>query len=170
MDGFKIGGVFTVEHLRDGKLIDTWEAKNMVVNEGLNHILNVVLHGTTAITTWYVGVFSGNYVPLATVTAATITAASTEFTSYSQATRVEWDEADAGSTAQSITNGTGAGANKATFSITGSGTLYGMFLASASAKSATTGTLFSAARFSAAKVVENGDTLLVTYTVQAASV
>jgi hypothetical protein len=109
-------------------------------------------------------VFEGNYTPVATVTAATITSASTECTAYDETTRQAYNEAAASS--QSTTNS----ANKATFTFNATKTIYGAFLASASAKSATTGTLFSAAAFSSSKSVISGDQLLLTYTFTASSV
>ena len=63
-----LGGVFKGQHIRDGKVIDEWEDPNLVVNEGLNHVLNTVFHGGTPITTWYLGIFEGNYTPGATGT------------------------------------------------------------------------------------------------------
>jgi hypothetical protein len=47
-------------------------------------------------------------------------------------------------------------------------TIYGAFLASASAKSATTGTLMAASKFSASRAVVNLDQLLLTYAFSAA--
>jgi hypothetical protein len=159
----RVAGRFLVEHVRDGQTIDTFETPNLVVNEGLDSLLGIMFHGDTQIPTWYVGVFEGNYTPVATVTAATITSASTECTAYDEATRVAYNEAAA--SGQSITNS----ANKATFTFNATKSIYGVFLASASAKSATTGVLFSAARFAALKSVVDDDQLLVTYTFSAAS-
>lgn len=153
-----IGGTFHGEIVRNGEVIDEFEDHNLVVNEGLNHLLDVLLHGSTQVSTWYLGVFEANYTPVATVTAATITSASTECTTYDEATRVAYNEAAASS--QSTTNS----ANKATFTFNATKTIYGAFLVSASAKSATTGTLFSAAAFSTSKSVVSGDQLLLTYT------
>lgn len=160
----KMGGIFSCEHIRDGEVIDAWEDHNLVVNEGLNHILDVQFHAATQITTWYLAPFEGNYTPVATLTAATVTAAATECTAYDEATRVEYVEA--APAAQAITNS----ASKATFTFNATKTIYGMFLGSASAKSATSGKLFSAARFSASKAVVAADQLLVTYTFTASSV
>lgn len=160
----RVGGIFHCEHVRDGEVIDSWEQPNLVTNEGLNHLLDVYFHGTTQITTWYLGLFEGNYTPLSSVTAATITSASTECTAYDESTRVAFDEAAASS--QAITNS----ASKATFTFNATKTIYGAFLASASAKSATTGTLFSATRFSSSKAVVDDDQLLLTYTFTASSV
>lgn len=161
---FQLGGVFTVEHMRDGELIDTWQAPNIVTNEGLNHTLNVLLNGGTQVGTWYIGLFEGNYTPVSTVTAATITAASTECIAYDETVRQTYVEAVA--TAQVTTNT----ASKATFTMNATKTIYGAFLVSASAKSATSGTLLAAAPFSASKAVVATDQLLVTYAITASSV
>jgi hypothetical protein len=159
-----LGGVWDVEHVRDGKVIDRWTDKNIITNEGLTNILDVHFNAGTQITTWYIGLFEGNYTPVAGVTAATITSASTECTAYDETTRVEYDEANPAS--QSVTNS----ASKATFTINATKTIYGAFLVSASAKSATSGVLFSASRFGSSKSVVDDDQLLVTYTINASSV
>lgn len=159
-----VGGVFHVDHVRNGEVIDSWESPNIVTNEGLNHILDVEFGGATQITAWYIGLFEGNYTPVAGVTAATITANSTECTAYDAATRVAYTEAAAAS--QAITNS----ASRASFVFNATKTIYGAFLVSASAKSATTGTLFAASRFAASKAVVDDDELLVTYTISASSV
>lgn len=159
-----VGGVFQGQIIRDGKVIDEFEDHNLVVNEGLNALLNIMFNGATQITTWYLGIFEGNYTPVATVTAATITSASTESTAYTSSTRPEYTEAAASS--QSITNS----ASRASFVFNATKTIYGAFLVSNSTKSSTSGTLFSAARFSTAKAVDSGDELLLTYTFNASSV
>lgn len=159
-----VGGKYQGQIIRDGKVIDEFEDHNLVVNEGLNSLLNIMFNGQSQITTWYLAVFEGNYTPVATVTAATITAASTETTAYASATRPEYVEAAAAS--QSITNS----ASRASFVFNATKTIYGAFLISNPTKSATTGTLFSAARFATAKSVESGDELLLTYTFSASSV
>src|SRR5574343_2078399 len=157
-DTIRVGGYFLGQHVRNGEVIDEWEDHNLVVNEGLNAALNIMFHGTTQITTWYIGVFEGNYTPVSTVTAATITSASTECTAYDEATRQAYDEAAASS--QSITNS----ASRATFTFNATKTIYGAFLVSNSTKSGTTGTLDAAARFGTAKSVVDDDQLLLTYT------
>jgi hypothetical protein len=165
----KVGGVFTVEQIRDGEVINKFDVHNLVVNEGLNHLLNSTLNGAAQITSWYIAPYEGNYTPVSTDTAANITANSTETTAYDEVTRVLWVPATAGSTAQSITNGSGTGAAKAVFTMNAAKTLYGVFFVSASAKSATSGTLFSALRFPAAVAVVATDVIQVTYTIQAVS-
>jgi hypothetical protein len=116
---------------------------NLVVNEGLNYMLNAALRGATANSQWFIGLFSGNVNPQATWTGANVVAQSTEFTNYSEPTRQEWVTDP--STAQAVGN-TG---DEAMFTFTGSGnTVRGAFLAQASARGAVTGVLLAAARFS----------------------
>jgi hypothetical protein len=159
-----VGGKFIGTLIRDGKVIDEFEDCNLVVNEGLNALNDIMFHGTTQITQWYLGVFEANYTPVSTVTAATITAASTECTAYASSTRPTYDEA--ASASQVTTNA----ASRASFVFNATKTIYGGFLVSASAKSATTGTLFAAAQFSSAKSVVSGDELLLTYAFTSSSV
>lgn len=159
-----VNGKYHGQIIRAGRVIDEWEDSNLVTNEGLNALLNIMFNGATAISPWYLGIFEGNYTPLATVTAATITAASTECTTYVSATRPEFVEVAA--TAQSITNS----ASRASFVFNATKTIYGAFLVSNATKSATTGTLFSAARFGASRSVVADDELLLSYTFTAASV
>lgn len=156
-----IGGQFEHDVLRAGKLLGAARDPNIVVNQGLNALLDIMFHAATQITAWYVGIFEGNYTPVATDTAANIAANSTECTAYDEATRVAYDEAAA--SGQSITNA----ASKATFTMSASKTVHGAFLVSASAKSATTGTLFSASKFSAARAVVDNDQLLISYVLSA---
>jgi len=159
-DGFKIGGTFFVQCFGpDGKLKWEDEAKNLMTNEGLDHILDVVLHGTSATATWYVGL-KNTGAPAAGDTLASHTNW-TENTNYT-GDRQEYVEAAASS--QSTTNS----ASKASFSITSdSQTISGAFLASAA--TGTSGTLLCAANFTGGdKAADNGDTLEVTYTVSAA--
>ncbi len=160
---FAAGGVFEFELVRDGKVIDKWSDHNLVTNEGLNDLLQVYLGNGTQKPTWYVGLFEGNYTPLATVTAATVASAATECTAYDEATRPEWVEAAAAS--QSISNT----ASKATFTINATKTVYGAFLVSSNTKGGVAGALFAITRFTTARSVLATDQLLITYTVQAAS-
>lgn len=161
--GLKVAGKYHGQIIRAGRVIDEFEDSNLVVNEGLNSLLDIYFHASTQITTWYLGIFEGNYTPVATVTAATIASAATECTAYTNGTRPAYDEAAASS--QSITNS----ASRASFVFNATKTIYGAFLISNSTKSGTSGTLFSAARFSTSKAVESSDELLLTYTFTAAS-
>ncbi len=91
LDKLKAGGKFIVSHLRDGKIIDKWEEHNLVVTEGLNYLIGTALDGaTTQITSWYVGLFSGAYTPVATDTAANIASNATEFSDFDETERQAW--------------------------------------------------------------------------------
>ena len=158
----KIGGVFKVWcYDSEGKLKWFDTAKNLVVNEGLNHLLDVLLTGGTQVTTWYVGLTDGT----PTVAAAdTMSSHSgwTEITAYSESTRPEYVETRSG---QTVSNS----ASKASFSINASTTSGGAFLTSDSTKGGTSGTLLCAAAFTAGnKSLSNGDTLNVQYDFSAA--
>jgi hypothetical protein len=136
-----VGGKFIGTLIRDGKVIDEFEDCNLVVNEGLNALNDIMFHGSTQITQWYLGVFEANYTPVSTVTAATIAAAATECTAYASGTRPTYDEA--ASASQVTTNA----ASRASFVFNATKTIYGGFLISNSTKGGTTGTLFAAAQF-----------------------
>jgi hypothetical protein len=81
----------------------------------------------------------------------------TEYTNYSNATRIaiSWSAASSGTKA---TTGT------YTFNINGAGgSVYGAFVTSGSAISGTTGTLYSEGAFSTYRNVASGDSLVVSY-------
>jgi len=158
---FKIGGVFDVECFGpDGNLKWKDTAKNLVPDAGLNHILDVVLHGTTPVSPWYVGLTDGTPTAAAGDTIASH-AGWVEVTAYT-GNRQEYVEAAA--SGKSTTNS----ASKASFPITAdSTTVGGAFLFEAA--TGTTGVLLCVAAFTGGdKACDNGDTLSVTYTMSAA--
>lgn len=167
-DKLPLRGKFVVEHIRDGKVIARRIVPNTITTEGKTKLLDVMFHGVSALATWYIGLIdnSGVTPPVAGNTYAGIgtTNGWDEFSTYSEATRGEWTE-DAAS-AGSITN-----SSPVVFNITGSGEVYGLFLAAGTQAStkgdATAGnTLWCGTAFSGGAVtVGNGDQLKVTYTV-----
>lgn len=151
---------------KDGQLKWVDHSTNVVTNEGLNALLDIMFHGSTQITTWYIALFESDSTPAAGNTYAV--PGVTESEAYDEATRVAFVEAAASS--QSITNS----ANKASFTISATKTIYGAFLvgggSAASTKSDTAGggTLYCSSRFSSAKSCEDDDSLKVTVTLTAA--
>jgi len=131
--------------------------KNLITTEGLNHILDSTFHASTQVTTWYIGL-KGSGIPAAGDTLASHSSWS-EITDYS-GSRPAWTEGAASS--GSMTN-----SSSVDFSITGTATIAGAFLASAA--SGTTGTLYGVVDFASSRSVLSGDTLQVTVTVTAAS-
>ncbi len=158
-DGLTFQGIWNVECVdKEGNVKWSDNFKNLVVNEGLNHILNTEFHGDPAVSPWFIGLVND-----APTFAAGDTLAShggwTEFTNYT-GNRLAWTEDAAAS--QSITN-----TSAVSFPILGIGTIAGAFLSSVA--TGTAGTLFSAGAFTAGdRTVANGDFLNVTYTLNAA--
>ena len=160
--GVKVGGVFLFEaYDRSGKLKWRSEEHNLVVNVGLNHILDVLFNGSAVVDPWYLGL------ALSSMTVASgDTMAShggwTEATVYGTANRAVFVDVR---TNQQVTNS----ASVASFSINTAGTIGGGFLVSDNTKNGTTGTLLCAVTFTGGdKGVSDGDTLNVTYNFSAA--
>lgn len=172
-------GRFKVEHWRGGQLIDARRFPNGITNEGKNHLLDVQFHGSTQITSWFLGLIdSVGYTALADEDSYdNIDQAGNgwdEFQNYTDAgnadsptTRPAWP-ADAAS-AQSITNSL-----VAVFDLTAAGTVKGLFLvggvagANLKGNHEPGGTLWATALFGSGDVtVQNGDQLKVTYAISA---
>lgn len=155
----RVGGFFDVVCFRpDGSIKWRELAHNLITNEGLDHILDVVLHGESQVATWYVGLKNtGSVAAGDTLASHSGWAENTNYTGDRKA------YVEAAASSQSITNS----ANKASFAIdTDSQTIDGAFICSAA--SGTSGILLCAADFSSAKSADDGDTLEVTYTISAA--
>lgn len=162
-----IGGVLRHVHTAADGAEDIAVDPNLLVNEGLNYILNAALGGGTQHPAFYIAPFSGNVTPSAGWTAANFTANSTEFTGYTLGTRLPWTTT--APVSQSIGNSAALVAATATFSAGGPYNLYGVGLLSASAKSATTGVLVAALRFAAPRLnMVAGDKLAFEYVLSAA--
>ena len=161
----KATGLFEIKcHDKDGNL--KWEAqsKNLVVNVGLQYMAGSALTSVTQITTWYIGLYGAgaSNTPAAGDTMSSH-AGWTEVVPYSNATRVAATFVTATTANPSVVTNT---ASPATFNINGTTTVGGAFLTSGSAKSGTTGTLFSAADCGSPgdRSVVSSDPLSVTYT------
>ena len=160
----RAGGVYKVQCVgADGHVKWEEDMHNLVVNVGLQDMVNTYLDAGTQITTWYLGLITGP--GSGTTIAAGDTLAThagwTEFTNYTgnRKTAVFSTPTTAD---PSVTSNT---ASPASFAITGAGgTVAGAFLASAA--TGTTGILFSASDFQSPgdRVVVSGDTLNVVYT------
>lgn len=162
-DKFEMHGRHYVEHFREGLLLAKYDVFNDITNEGKNLIFDIMFHDQTQIAaaSWYIGLISiSGFSALAASDTMASHSGWTEFTTYSQSTRVAWGQGSPSS--QSITN-----ASPATFDITGSGTVKGIFVTSNSTKGGTTGKLWSGALFLADVPVVNGDQLKITYTINA---
>lgn len=154
-------GRVVIEHRdRDDNLKAIYDFPNGIVDEGMEHLLDVGFHGSSQTATWYIGlVDNSGFSAFADVDTLSSHSGWSEFTSYTEANRVAWQE-DAASS-RSISNST-----TADFSINASGNLKGIFVSSNNVKSTgNTGTLWATAAFSSVVATANGDTLKVTYTI-----
>lgn len=133
---------------------DDWS--NMIVNVGLNDILDKYLKGSGYTAAHYVGLTDGTPTPAAIDTMAS-NAGWDEVTAYSESVRQTLTLGTVSS--QSVDNS----ASKATFSINAdSTTVGGAFVATASTKGETASTLLSIGAFSGGDLVlNNGSTLTV---------
>lgn len=164
--GLVAQGVFEVENLTrgDGNTV----APNLVVTQGLNHVVAVILGGTSAVSTWYLAPFAGNVTPTAGWDASNFDSNATEFTNYDEASRQAF--VDGGASGGAIDNL----AARAEITI-GSGpqdTLHGVGLLSSAMKGGNQGVLMSAARLPSARTnlrVADVIALGYTYTVTDAS-
>ena len=152
----KAKGHFKIEHVRNGEVIGEYEVPNGIVDAGLNSILNIMFDSATQITAWYIGLIDNSgFSSLANGDTLASHSGWNEFSSYT-GNRQAWTAGSASS--RSITN-----SSTVNFSITGSGTLKGIFISDHA--TGTSGTLWSTAAFGSTVAVTSGDTLKVTYTV-----
>jgi len=164
-EGARGGGVFHFEcYDKDGNLKWRDEAKNLVVNVGLQDMNDKYFSGVTYSATWYLGLITGP--GSGTTIAAGDTMLShtgwSEDTAYSQANRPACSFGAATVADPSVISNS---SSVAVFSINGTTTIAGAFLTSNNTKGGTTGVLFSASDFQAPgdRNVVSGDTLNVTY-------
>lgn len=135
---------------------------NLVTTEGKNDTLTKYFKGSSYTAAWYVGLVNNSSF---TAFAAGDTAAQINGTN-------QWIEATAYSESvrQTLTLGSASAgsidntASKAVFSINGTVTVHGAFVASNSTKTSTSGVLYGEAALSADRALLLGDTLTITVT------
>lgn len=142
-----------------------WSEKifNLVVNVGLDDVLDKYFKGSTYTSAHYVGLTDGTPTVAAGDTMASH-AGWTEIVAYTEATREALTLGTVSS--QSVDNS----ASKASYSINGTATVGGVFVTTDNTKSGTTGTLYGGGAFTGGdKSVASGDTLNVTVTLTASA-
>jgi hypothetical protein len=162
-------GYFTVQCFdKDGNL--KWEAENhnLVVNTGLQYMVNTALCGGSPATNWYIGIYGSgsNNNPAAGDTMSSH-GGWTEVVLYNNTTRPQCSFSTATTANPSVATNSGSAAS---FTMNGTATVGGAFLTSSNTKGGTAGVLFSAADFSTPgdRVVSANDVLNVTYTLSLA--
>ena len=147
---------------KDGKLkwVDGFD--NLVVNVGLDDILDKFYKGSAYTASHFVGLTDASPTIAAGDTMASHVGW-TEEVGYSEATRQAFTPGTV--SGQSVDNS----AARAVYSINATATIGGAFLTTDNAKSGTAGTLVGVGAFASDRAVLNGDTLNVTVTATAAS-
>ena len=168
-DSASAKGVYKIQcHDAQGNLKWEADAPNLVVNGGLQDMNAKYFTGSSYTAAWYLGLYGAgaSNTPAAGDTMSSH-AGWTEVTDYSQATRPACTFGTPTTANPSVATNS---ASPATFSINATTTVGGAFLTSNNTKGGSTGTLYSAADFSAPgdRSVVSGDTLSVTYTLSLA--
>jgi hypothetical protein len=162
------GNVFT-EHFRGGKLIHSCDqGHNTFTTEGMAYLLNVMFYTTskTGAAIFYVGIFKQNVTPAVGDTAAAkLGAAGT----YGECQDADYDSPATNkpsyTTVSTATASCTNAAAPASFTMAASITVYGAFLSTQAAKTATTGYLMCAKAFTSSRAVIDNDVLAVTYVI-----
>lgn len=156
----KDNGVWSWEQTSD------WQTDhNIVTNQGLDHVLTIVLDATTnAIGTWHVLGVKSNTAEAAGMTYAVPTFTEITGSDVTEGSRVAW--ANGSVSGQSITNPTAA-----TYTANASFTMFGAALAGNPAATATfgdtaaaNGILYAYSLFASSKAMTASDTIDITYT------
>jgi hypothetical protein len=159
--GTKMGlkGRFYIEHWREGQCIGKYQIPNGATNIGKNKSLDILFGSDSKISTWYLGLIDNSgYTAIADADTMASHSGWTEFTDYSASDRPTWTPAAASS--QAVSN-----SSPITFTMSGSGTIKGVFCTSDATKSGISGTLWATALFSTTQPVVSSDQLKVTYEV-----
>lgn len=131
--------------------------KNLITDEGLMHVLNVVLGATSKIATWYIGLGGANATPLSSWTGANFATNFGELTSTTEGYTgsVRQTYVPSAASANAIDNY----AARAVFNMksTTSVTVYGAGLLSLNTRGGTSGVLLSAVKYGTARVFAEGD-------------
>lgn len=158
-EGLRARGIVTVV-CRDAEGREKWRERvhNLVVNAGLDYLIDAGLNAAAQVTAWFISLITDNGVVAAADTMSSH-AGWTEDQGYSEANRVAYAAEDDGVGA--LTNS----AAPAVFTITGSNrNIMGVFLTSVNTKGGTTGTLYSGVAFTGGdRAVVATDTVEVTY-------
>jgi len=158
------GFLYTIECIdKDGNVKWTEEVHNIIPTDAQNYFITASITGGTRYTTWYVGIYTNNYAPVASDTMATFAASASEVTTYDESARPTFTP---GSVASGLVTNYD---NAAEFTLNADATVRGGFIASSSTKGGTTGLLLSAALFASARSVLNGEGLRVKAGMQLAS-
>lgn len=156
----KLKGKFRVQHIRDGKVIGEFNFHNDITDVGVNYLLETGFHNGTKTTPWYIGLIDNAGTPTEHPADTMASHVWTEFKDYSEGARQTWLCNTAGGRA--IIN-----TSVATFTINGTGVVYGLFLVAASEWTDASSLLWCTGAFTAPRSVVAADTIKVIYSLDA---
>jgi len=158
-------GKVTFEHWRGGVKLFEETGTNTFTTAGMAMLLNTMFHdiAKAAAHIWYVGIFKNNITPALADTSAALGSGN----AYGECQDADYDNPMT-SKPSYVTEDTSTAVitnvnSKAHFVMNASITVYGAFLSSVAAKTATTGTLICAKRFGTPRAVIADDEIYVTY-------
>jgi len=168
--GLQFHGHVICDHFRNGLLIHTQEGSNIFTTEGMARILNVCFRAQTTDAAIYVGIFKGNVTPALGDTAAAKLGGGSP---WYECLDADYDSPATNKPAYTMASTSTAvatnTASKATFVMNASITVYGAFLSTVMAKTATSGTLFCGKAFAVPRAVVADDELAITYQITLSS-
>lgn len=136
---------------------------NLIVNEGLTHMLNVAFGTTAKPANYYLALFSGSAAPAANWTAANFASVASEVVSttegYTSATRPAWTPVNtSGNTIDNFTT-----TPSVTIATASQLNVTGAALLTNNTRGGTTGVLISATKYAATRVFQAGDVYDIGY-------
>lgn len=161
----KMHGWVIDEHWRGGQLLGMGAGPNTFTTEGMARLLNIIFHDISKAAShiWYVGIFKNNITPALADTVAKLGSGN----AYGECQDADYDDPLTNKPSY-VTEDTSTAVisnvnSKAHFVMNASITVYGAFLSSEAAKTATTGYLMCAKRFGTSRAVIADDEIYVTY-------
>lgn len=161
------GNVWTT-HKRDGRIIHGPfdQGPNTFTTEGMADLLNTYFYGNDTPSAIYCGLFKNNVTPALADTAADKLGATGD---YGECQDADYDDPATNRPAYTVAETSTASctndASKAEFTMDATITVYGAFLATEQAKTATTGVLICAKAFSSSRDVIDADELAIKYVI-----
>lgn len=155
-------GMLPKHRLRDGEprlALSITRDRNIVTNQGLDHILSSTLAGGTQITTWRVAISKSNTTPLATHTYASPGYTEIAGSDVDEASRQTWTPGSVSSQSVDNTASPAVYTAAATFTAYGAAGVGGGSAPQTIANTAGGGTLYNSALYSSSKSMTDDDTL-----------
>jgi hypothetical protein len=146
----------------DGSLAWSEVVRNGPTLAGLTYLLSAAFGGGSQLPNWAVGLIdAAGFTGISTSDVMTSHLGWVEATQYSEGTRRGWS-------GLTINNGVANNPALIAFTFNAARTLQGLFVVSDNTKGGTSGTLWATALFAAPKIMSVGQSLTITYIIQAA--